>query len=765
MSGSVRSSRAFCSPRSHLHRRALATALACVVSVPVFAGQADLSALPAQDSFERFIVQYKPGSTERRDAEALQRSLARVAQGAPAAGQRAFGLKRTRRLGIGFDLVAADRPLDRVEAEQLMRRLAEDPAVATVEVDARVRAAFVPNDTVYDGLNDKQWHYHVGPGGLGMPAAWDLARGTGQIVAVIDSGGPDDHSDLTANTIAGYDFVSEVGWGGSASWDGDGRDADPFDASLVGHGVHVAGTIAALTNNGKGGAGIAFDSRVVHARVLGGGGTGALSDVVDAITWASGGSVAGVPNIANRASIINLSLGETADCGAAYQAAIDGAVGRGTIIVAAAGNGNTNVSSFRPANCSKVIAVAANDIHGDRAWYSNFGGGIDLTAPGGEICEPNPDFTGCGSVRHHLEGVLSTVLGGSYGYKHGTSMAAPHVAGVAALIRSRVARTPQEVEDLLKATARPLPGSCSGGCGAGIIDPARALRTAVGTPKLHAIAKNGGSSRTEVHALDGVGDYNSFSAHLSTAHGVTGSDQRWTFDLGDYNGDGTADLYAIDRMGAASTEVHVLNGADGYRSYLLHAASAQQTTGNDGAWQYRLGDYNRDGRLDLYAIHRQGASNRTEVHVLNGADSFHSFLLHKATALGPTGSGADWAFDVADYDGDAAPDLYAISKQGSSGKTEVHVLAGGGGFQSYLAHIATGLAATGSDYVWTFDLGDYNGDGKLDLYAIRRQGTVTNTTEVQVLDGNGFQTVLRSGGSGLHVTGADNAWTFLIGQR
>ncbi|MEE7566353.1 S8 family serine peptidase, partial [Xanthomonas sp. Kuri4-3] len=181
-------------------------------------------------------------------------------------------------------------------------------------------------------------------------------------------------------------------------------------------GTHVAGTIAAVTNNAVGVAGTAYNAKIVPVRVLGRCG-GYTSDIADAIVWASGGSVSGVPANANPAEVINMSLGGSGTCSTTYQNAINGAVSRGTTVVVAAGNSATNVSSSVPANCANVIAVAATTSAGAKASFSNYGTGIDVSAPG--------------------QGILSTLNSGtttpgnaSYASYNGTSMAAPHVAGV-----------------------------------------------------------------------------------------------------------------------------------------------------------------------------------------------------------------------------------------------------------------------------------------------------------------------------------------------
>ncbi len=462
-----------------LRQRALVVLGASVLSTlllatPAFAGDVQLSGLSSAPTHQRFIVKYKDGSTEVATPTALASSLKAAAAAVPAAQGRALGLQKLRQLAIGPTVVKADRPLDRAEAELLMRRLAADPSVEYVEVDQLMQATLVPNDTRFS----EQWGFGTSNASINVRPAWDKATGAGVVVAVIDTG-ITNHPDLNANLLPGYDFISDA----AMARDGGGRDNNPNDegdwyaANECGsgipasnsswHGTHVAGTVAAVTNNSTGVAGTAFNAKVVPVRVLGKCG-GYTSDIADAIVWASGGTVSGVPANANPAEVINMSLGGGGSCSTTYQTAINGAVSRGTTVVVAAGNSNTNVSSSVPANCANVIAVAATTSAGARASFSNYGTGIDISAPG--------------------QGILSTLNSGttvpgsaSYASYNGTSMAAPHVAGVVALIQSvaPTALSPAAIESLLKSTARPLPGACSGGCGAGIVDADAAVTAAL----------------------------------------------------------------------------------------------------------------------------------------------------------------------------------------------------------------------------------------------------------------------------------------------
>lgn len=234
--------------------------------------------------------------------------------------------------------------------------------------------------------------------------------------------------------------------------------------------------MAAVGNNSIGVAGVAYNAKVLPVRVLGKCG-GTSSDIADAIVWASGGSVRGVPANPNPAKVINLSLGGSGSCSQTYRRAISSANNRGTTVVVAAGNSNADAAGFSPANCAGVVTVAALDRDGNRAFYSNFGATVEVAAPGGEVrLETDPP----GTRSTPQNGILSTLNDGAttpgnpiYQTYMGTSMAAPHVAGLVALMLSRnPTLTPAQVLAALQANARPVPGTCTGGCGAGLVDAA-----------------------------------------------------------------------------------------------------------------------------------------------------------------------------------------------------------------------------------------------------------------------------------------------------
>lgn len=556
-----------------------------LLAAPAFAGDVQLSGLQSAPTHQRFIVKYRDGSAPVANTTALASSLKTAAAGLSSSQGRALGLQEVRKLAIGPTVVRTDRALDQAESELLMRKLAADPNVEYVEVDQIMRPTLVPNDARLS----EQWGFGTSNASINVRPAWDKATGTGVVVAVIDTG-ITSHPDLNANILPGYDFISDA----AMARDGGGRDNNPNDegdwyaANECGagypasdsswHGTHVAGTIAAVTNNSTGVAGTAFNAKVVPVRVLGKCG-GYTSDIADAIVWASGGTVSGVPANANPAEVINMSLGGSGSCSTTYQNAINGAVGRGTTVVVAAGNSNTNVSSAVPANCPNVIAVAATTSAGARASFSNYGTGIDVSAPGANILST-------------LNSGTTVPASPSYASYNGTSMAAPHVAGVVALMQSVAPSplSPAQVESILKSTARALPGACSGGCGAGIVNADAAVTAAINggggtTPE------PGGTVLQNNVPVTGLGA--SSGASLSyTVQVPAGSSQLRVAISG---GSGDADLYI--RQGSAPTDTTYT-----CRPYL--SGNNETCTVNSpaaGTWHVRVKAYSTFSGVSLNA--------------------------------------------------------------------------------------------------------------------------------------------------------------------
>ncbi|MBQ0946058.1 S8 family serine peptidase [Ideonella sp. 4Y16] len=457
-------------------RRALMTAVAIVCSaagLPAWAGQsAESLALGAPGGApvtDRLIVKYREGALATAAMDRTQEL----------ANRSGVQLRVLRDTALGAKVIKMDQRLALKDARRLARALAADPDVEYAEPDQILQAQLTPNDTSYAS----QWHYYEATGGLNLPPAWDKSTGAGVVVAVVDTGYRP-HADLAANLVAGYDMIADT----ATANDGGGRDADPSDpgdwiaANECGythsaqnsswHGTHVAGTIAAVTNNASGVAGVAFGAKVQPVRVLGKCG-GYTSDIADGIIWASGGTVSGVPANATPARVINMSLGGSGACSTTTQNAINGARSRGTVVVVAAGNSNANASNFNPANCAGVITVAAVGRTGARAYYSNYGAVVDVAAPGGDMSTGTAN-----GVYSTLNAGTSTPGADSYAYYQGTSMATPHVAGaVALMLAANPALTPDEVETRLKGSTRAFPGTCSQ-CGTGIVDASAAVDAA-----------------------------------------------------------------------------------------------------------------------------------------------------------------------------------------------------------------------------------------------------------------------------------------------
>ncbi|MFD3677791.1 S8 family serine peptidase [Streptomyces sp. NPDC058613] len=597
----------------HATRRRLISVVA--ISVTLLAGTATASVAVAADfpapapagagaaaaaPVENLIVGYKASASEASSNTAAADDAAAKSK---KAGKKA---KFDRRLGTGAALVNLGQAVAPADAADVIAQFRADPDVAYVEPDSRAYAlAATPNDTDYA----KQWDLFEPSAGMNVPAAWDKTTGSGVTVAVIDTGSVA-HSDLAANTVAGYDFITSS----TAARDGNGRDNNPADQgdwSAAGecsatskasdsswHGTHVAGTIAAATGNSKGIAGIAYNARIQPVRVLGKCG-GATSDIVDAITWASGGTVPGVPANATPAKVINMSLGGSGACGTSYQNAINAAVGRGTTVVVAAGNSNADAAGFSPASCNNVINVAASNRTGDRSFYSNYGSIIDVAAPGGETRRATDTP---GTVTTPENGILSTLNAGTttpgaenYKPYQGTSMAAPHVAGLAALlVAAKPTLTPAQIESAIKTNARPLAGTCTGGCGTGLADATATVNAVATTPTTPTF-----QNTTDV----AIGDNTTVESPI-TVTGVTGNAPA-TLKAGvtiahTYTGDLKVDLVAPD--GSVYT-LHNRTGGSADNIGQTYTVNASTEAAN-GTWKLRVNDNaNGDtGKIDAWSL-------------------------------------------------------------------------------------------------------------------------------------------------------------------
>lgn len=323
--------------------------------------------------------------------------------------------------------------------------------------------------------HDKQWDEQIPENstpakpswGVNLDNAWNITKGDNVVVAVVDSGIASNKA-LNANVLPGYNF-----------YDNNTDPTDPGGESDY-HGTHVAGTIAA---NGDI-FGMAPNAKIVPILVL----KPKASDdqIIDGMNWAVNIHADGVPDNKNIAHVINLSLGGSApSCSQAYQDAINNIRAKGATIVIAAGNENMDASKSSPGNCANVITVAATNARGIRAPYSNYGSLVTLAAPGG--------MTPFGITS--VTGILSTIKD-DFVYYEGTSMAAPHIAGIVALmyairIKNQKTTTPDQIKSWLTSSAHKFASypetiefNCVGTktCGAGLVDALAAVKAAQAAP-------------------------------------------------------------------------------------------------------------------------------------------------------------------------------------------------------------------------------------------------------------------------------------------
>jgi thermitase len=306
----------------------------------------------------------------------------------------------SRNSDLGFEVVK----LKDQSVQEAMKAYRNNPHVEYAEPNYIVKANWTPNDPAFASQQ-------YGPQIVQAPAAWDITRGSSSVrIAIVDTGVQYNHPDLSGKVIKGYDFVD--------------NDWDPMDGN--GHGTHCAGIAAAVTNNSTGIAGMAPNASIYAVRVLDNSGSGTLTDVADGITHAAD----------NNSKVISLSLGATT--GASYlQNAVNYAWNNGAVVVAAAGNNGTSAPNY-PAFYSNAIAVGSTDSSDNKSYFSNWGTWVDVAAPGSSI--------------------YSTYPTNSYATLSGTSMATPHVAGLAGLLASQ-GRSNSNIRAAIENTADATPGT------------------------------------------------------------------------------------------------------------------------------------------------------------------------------------------------------------------------------------------------------------------------------------------------------------------
>ncbi|VWB40654.1 peptidase S8 [Burkholderia pseudomultivorans] len=457
---------------------------------------------PTEPPIDHLIVRLKTSTathamaavdTASRFDAVIQRSMTRWS--APTATARAYAsgvapaalnVQVERTVSNGAAVLSLGQRIAATDATALAQAFAADADVDYAEPDHPMKVRDTPSDPDYS----QQWYLSDPTAGIDMPPAWNVTKGSPAVVTAVLDTGYRPHADLKDNLLPGYSFISSASTsnngltrGPDASDPGDwvtqqeiDNASGPFyhcaaepNASTW-HGTRVMGVVGANANNGIGIAGVSWLGRILPVRVLGKCG-GTTSDIADAMRWAAGIPVNGVPNNPTPAKVINLSLGGVGACSTTFQQAIDDVTAKGVTVVVAAGNDGLSTGQDQPANCRGVISVGATDATGRRASFSNFGTDVSLSAPGVNILSTSNAGT-------------TTPGADTYDTDNGTSFATPQVAGVAALMLTVNGNlTPAQIQQKLQGGTRAAKLAAGTACtalpaGSGILDAGSAVASA-----------------------------------------------------------------------------------------------------------------------------------------------------------------------------------------------------------------------------------------------------------------------------------------------